>query len=145
MCPCWLGGALPREAQELDETWTLTVNGQTVQANPDGSFKISNIAAPDSSPADFLSDDFLRVVGTRTVDGTTEYVVSPFFQIRQGEVFEIGELQFRGTTPNRFWAAAASVLPDQSRGRSRFDATHAAFGVFRGMGWSRVLGIFATD
>ena len=34
-------------AQQLDETWTLTVNGQSVQADDDGSFRIPGITAPD--------------------------------------------------------------------------------------------------
>ncbi len=60
-----LGMALSAHAQSLDESWTLTVNGQTVVANPDGSFLIPNISAADSfgpagpgSRPDFLSDDF---------------------------------------------------------------------------------------
>ena len=40
------GTAVPAFAQ-LDETWTVTVAGQTVQVNPDGSFAIPNVAAPD--------------------------------------------------------------------------------------------------
>ena len=61
---------------QLDETWTVSVNGQTVQVNSDGSFRIPNIPAPDQfgvsgpgSPPDFLSDDFLRVVGVSTAGG----------------------------------------------------------------------------
>ncbi len=74
---CWLllSGALlaAQAAAQLDESWTLTVNGQTVQANPDGSFRIQNISAEDSfgpggpgTRPDFLSDDFLRLVATTT-------------------------------------------------------------------------------
>ena len=38
------GGALER----LDETWTVTVNGQTVQVNPDGTFRVPNVSTPDA-------------------------------------------------------------------------------------------------
>jgi hypothetical protein len=90
----------------LDETWTLSVAGQTVQVNPDGSFVISNIAAPDQfgpggpgTRPDFLSDDFLRLIGFSTVDGVTRYVFSEPFQIQQGEPFVITELTFTLTPP----------------------------------------------
>src|SRR5262245_39151958 len=33
---------------QLDSTWTVTVSGQTVQVNVDGSFIIPNISAPDA-------------------------------------------------------------------------------------------------
>ena len=63
-------------AQQLDETWTITVNGQTVQVNPDGSFRISNVSAADQfgpggpgTRPDFLSDDFIRAIATRTFNG----------------------------------------------------------------------------
>ncbi|HEY3242236.1 MAG TPA: hypothetical protein VGM03_02705, partial [Phycisphaerae bacterium] len=55
----------PARAQQLDASCTVTVNGQTVRVNPDGSFGISNVAAPDvfgaggpGTTPDFLSDDF---------------------------------------------------------------------------------------
>ena len=93
-------------AQPLDETWQVTVNGQTVQVNPDGSFRISNISAADSfGPAgpgtrpDFLSDDFLRLVGTRTVGGVTEYAFSEPFQIRGGQTFTLQNLTFTDQPP----------------------------------------------
>lgn len=90
----------------LDETWTLSVAGQTVQVNPDGSFQIPNIAAPDQFGAggpgtrpDFLSDDFLRLIGFSTVDGVTRYVFSEPFQIRQGEPYVISDLTLTLTPP----------------------------------------------
>lgn len=84
---------------QLHPAWTLTANGQPVTANPDGSFTISNIAAADSFPRDFLSDDFIRVSGTAVIDGKTFYAVSKCFQIRQGEAFVIrpGDLTFSDT------------------------------------------------
>jgi len=96
----------PLFSQNLDSTWTLTINGQTVQASEDGSFVITNISAPDlfgadgpGSPRDNLSDDFMRLVGFRTVDGVTEYVFSEPFQIQQGQTFIIPDLTFTTTPP----------------------------------------------
>lgn len=90
----------------LDETWTLSVAGQTIQVNPDGSFIIPNISAPDEfgpdgpgTRPDFLSDDFVRVTGYSTVDGVTRYVFSDPFRIRQGETYVIDELIFTLTPP----------------------------------------------
>ena len=34
-------------AQQLDETWTVIIDGQTVQVNPNGSFRVPNVAAAD--------------------------------------------------------------------------------------------------
>ena len=78
-----LGFLVNGAAQSLDETWTLTIAGQSVQANANGSFRIPNIAAPDlfgegglGTAPDFLSDDFLRLTGVSTQDGRTRYVFS---------------------------------------------------------------------
>ncbi len=93
-------------AQTLDETWTVTANGQSVQVNPDGSFSIPNIAAPDlfgadgpGSGPDSLSDDYIRLVGHRTLNGQTMYVFSEPFQIRLGQPFVIQDLTFTSTPP----------------------------------------------
>ena len=90
----------------LDDTWTLSVAGQTVKVNPDGSFVISNISAPDKfgpggpgTRPDFLSDDFLRLVGFSTAGGITRYVFSDPFQIRQGQAFVVTNLTFTLTPP----------------------------------------------
>ena len=92
--------------QPLDDTWRVTVGGQTVQVNPDGSFLIPNITAPDlfgpsgpGSPPDFLSDDFLRLVGVREFEGTTRYCFSEPFQIRTGETFVVEDLTFTDVPP----------------------------------------------
>ncbi|HVR36440.1 MAG TPA: carboxypeptidase regulatory-like domain-containing protein [Methylomirabilota bacterium] len=102
----------------LDDTWTLSVAGQTVQVNPDGSFLIPNIAAPDQfgpggpgTRPDFLSDDFLRVVGFSTVDGVTRYVFSEPFQIRQGEPFVVTNLTLTLTPPP--FPEAIRAVPDE--------------------------------
>jgi len=100
-------------AQQLDESCTVTVNGQTVQVNPNGTFVIPNVAAPDlfgpggpGTAPDFLSDDFLRLVGTCIGGGPPQYVYSECFRIRRGESFAVGELTFSGTPPQ----AVASIL-----------------------------------
>ncbi len=88
----WVAG------EQLDETWTVTVNGQSVQVNPDGSFRIPNISSADlfgpggpGTAPDFLSDDFVRLFGVSTV-GTTRYAFSEPFQIRRGVTFRVGEI-----------------------------------------------------
>lgn len=90
----------------LDEHWNLSVAGQTVRVNPDGSFLISNISAPDQfgpggpgSAPDFLSDDFVRLVGYREENGETLYVFSEPFRIRSGETFVVEELTLTQTPP----------------------------------------------
>lgn len=66
---------------QIDERWTVTVNGQTVRVNADGSFRLPNIAAADVNPVDFRSDDWFQVVGTATIEGATWYAYSEPFQI----------------------------------------------------------------
>jgi len=95
---CLGRGAL---AQVLDDTWTLSVNGQSVQANADVSFRITNISAADlfgdagpGSQPDFKSDDFYQLLGVSTAGGKTRYVFSELFQIRRGEDFRVQSLTF---------------------------------------------------
>ncbi len=90
--------------QEIDATWTFTVNGQTVQANADGSFRIPNVSAADSfgpdgpgSRPDFLSDDFLRVVGRGIQGGLTRHAHSPRFQIRRGGAYSLEDITLTDT------------------------------------------------
>jgi len=98
--------ATPARSQRLDETWTVTANGQSVQADRGGNFRIANIAAPDvfgvggpgTSP-DFLSDDFIRVVAVSKTTGTTRYALSEPFQIRRGQTFTVGQITFTTNPP----------------------------------------------
>ena len=83
-------------SQAIDGTWTVTVNGQSVTANSDGSFVISNIPVRDIDPRDSLSDAFVRLTGTSTTNGITRQVFTEPFQIRRGEIFKIKELTFEG-------------------------------------------------
>ncbi len=100
-----LSSAAPARAQ-LDENWTVTVNGQTVRVNANGSFVISNIAAPDQfgadgpgSPPDFLGDDVYYLFAVNTSEGSPRFAYSEPFQITQGESYNIGELTFLNTVP----------------------------------------------
>src|SRR5688572_9072496 len=74
--------------------WTLRIAGQVVTANPDGSFVIPNVQAPDQfgpggpgTVPDFLSDDFYRIVGSTSENGITLYCFTEFFRIRQNQVY----------------------------------------------------------
>lgn len=90
----------------LDSSWTVMVNGQFLAVASDGRFFVENIAAPDQFGAggpgtapDFLSDDFLRIVGFRTQGGTTQWVHSDQFQITQGETYLVGDLTLTDVPP----------------------------------------------
>ncbi len=80
---------------QLDERWSVTINGQTVRVESDGSFLLSNIAAPDlfgpGGPGmlpDFLADDVYRLSGARTTASGTLYVYSSnAIRITPGGVF----------------------------------------------------------
>jgi hypothetical protein len=77
--------------EKLDESWTVSINGQTAAADSNGSFFVPNVSAPDlfgpggpgSSP-DFKSDDFLRATAVRHLNGVTRYAFSDTFQIDRG-------------------------------------------------------------
>ena len=93
-------------AQQLDDSWQVTVGGRTAQVNPDGSFRIDNVSAPDlfgvggpNTPRDFLSDDLVRLTGFSRSSGVTRYVYSERFRIEQGETFEVENLIFSDDPP----------------------------------------------
>ncbi len=94
------------QVDRLDETWTVVAGGQTVQVNPNGSFSIPNIAAPDlfgpggpGTRPDFVSDDFVRVFAVSTAGGITRYAFSEPFQIVTGETFRVGRFTFVNEPP----------------------------------------------
>src|SRR5262245_46763648 len=96
----------PASAQRLDDSWTATVNGRTVQVNSDGSFHLPNIAAPDDfgvdgpgSLRDFVSDDLVRLIAHSTRGGTNRYAYSEYFRVRQGETNRISALFFTNAPP----------------------------------------------
>jgi hypothetical protein len=72
-----------------------SLNGQTVEASELGDFLISNVAAPDVFPADFVGDDYLFLTGMKITDaGTTYYYSQVPFQINVGGrvIFHSGNL-----------------------------------------------------
>ena len=93
-------------AAQLDQDWTVTINGQTVVPNADGSFRISNVSAADlfgpggpGTPPDFVSDDAVRVLGISNAGGMTRYAFSEPFRLVSGESFRIGDLTFTDIPP----------------------------------------------
>ena len=103
--PCSSLFAHPAWAQ-LDDSWTLTINGQSVSVNPDGSFRINNISVPDQfgtggsgSAPDFIGDDFVRILGVSTRNGVTRYAYSSFFRVEQGKTHYVDELTFTNVAP----------------------------------------------
>lgn len=100
--PAQAGGGAP----SFDGTWTFTVDGQTVQADADGNFTLSNVAAPDlhgpggpGTLPDFLSDHWLRVFGTSAAGVQPIYAVSAPFKIVQGETFLVQGFTLTTTPP----------------------------------------------
>lgn len=98
--------SLSLAAQQLDSSWQVTAGGQTVQVNPDGSFRINNISSPDNfgnrgpgTPRDFLGDDFVRLTGFSRSSGVARYVYSERFRIEQDETFLVENLIFSDTPP----------------------------------------------
>ena len=80
-------------AQELDETWTVTVDGLSVLADPDGTFRIANVVGLDQfgaggpgSPPDGLIDALVRIVATRPTPAGLEQAFSEPFQVPVGGV-----------------------------------------------------------
>ena len=106
MAACLVVSTTTGAFSQLDDSWTVTVSGQTVHVNPDGSFLIPNVSAPDqfglggpgTSP-DFVGDDFVRAVAVSTKDVGPIYAFSEPFQFRNRETFLIGEMTFTDTPP----------------------------------------------
>jgi alpha-tubulin suppressor-like RCC1 family protein len=92
----------------IDGQWRFSINGQQQVVAQPYQMRISNIASPDlfglegpgSSP-DFISDDFVRVIGQSTMGGTNQYVYSEFLKIRQGETTHITNLTFTSIPPRQ--------------------------------------------
>ncbi len=87
----------------IDSTYILKVGGQTVRPEG-GSFVIPNIAAPDQfgesgpgSRPDFVSDEFVRLVGISTAGARPKYVQSAPFRIRQQQAYLITNLDLTFT------------------------------------------------
>ena len=112
LCLAWVAlfvlMGLPERApaQRLDDSWTVTVNGQTVLVNSDGSFHLPNISAPDDfgvdgpgSTRDFVGDDLVRLIAHSNKGGTNRYAYSEYFRIRQGETNIISAIFFTNMPP----------------------------------------------
>lgn len=99
--------------------WAVTAAGQTTTVFFPEEFEIANLAAPDlfgpagpgSSP-DFLSDDFLRVVGARSVNGMSEYFFTTPFKISSGQVFDVDSFTVTAIPPPL--PESISAVPDDS-------------------------------
>ncbi len=104
----------PLSAQ-LDETWTLTVGGQTVRPNPNSTFRISNISSIDATglggAPDFLSDDLFRVEGVGEIDGVPHYVYSEPFRILNRSTYRIQDLVFTTDPPPEIIASIRADGP----------------------------------
>ncbi len=101
----------------LDDTWTVSVNGQSVQVNADGSFRLTNVPSPDEfgaggqgTPPDFIGDDFVRVTGTSTAEGKTRWLFSEPFRIEDGSSFTVQQLIITETPPPLPAALAVEVI-----------------------------------
>jgi hypothetical protein len=100
---CFMGTGL---SQELNETWVVTVNGQTVQVEPNGRFSIQNVSAADQfgasgpgSGPDLFSDDTMRLTGTGQWQGEQWYAYSAGFQIKQNQLYVVKNLTFTKVPP----------------------------------------------
>ncbi|MCI0539394.1 MAG: hypothetical protein L0Z50_29650 [Verrucomicrobiales bacterium] len=99
-------GLSPPALPILDDSWLLSVAGQTVRPDANGGFSIPNVTAPDlfgpegpGSIPDFLSDDPVRITGVSTKNGINRYVQSRFFRIKQGGSISVSDLTFSTTQP----------------------------------------------
>lgn len=107
------GQAFPK----LDDSWTVSVNGQVVPVGADGSFAIPNVSAADQygaggvgTPPDFVSDDYLRVIGISTAGGATRYAYSSQFKFVAGQEFSVGQLTIANVPPPFPESIVASAL-----------------------------------
>ncbi len=97
--------------------WTISLGGQAVVAASSSSFHLANVSAPDQfgaggpgTPPDFISDDFVRLIGVRTVDGKAQYFFSEFFRIGRGNTFTIENLTSTDMPPRK--PDMLMVVPD---------------------------------
>ena len=81
---------------------------RSVTVGPDGHFHLPNLSAPDlfgsdgpGSRPDFVSDDYVRVIGQRAKGETNRYAFSEFFQIHQGQTVTIKDLTFTNIPPRK--------------------------------------------
>lgn len=90
----------------IDETWQLSINGQSAIVSEGGLFNIRNVSLQDmfgvngpGTPPDFVGDDFIRITGVSYAGGGTRYAASDFFQIRQGQAFVVQDVIVSDSPP----------------------------------------------
>jgi hypothetical protein len=112
------GAGLENTEALLDETWTLSVGGRSVQLEGDGAVRVSNIPAPDQFGAggpgtapDFVSDDFVQLTGVSTAGGVTRYASSEFFRLRQGGTVVVEDIRITDVPLDLVRAITLDVQP----------------------------------
>jgi len=90
---------------QLDETCTVTVNGQTVNVGFGGEFRIPNIPA---------SNNLVRVYAICTKNGKTRYGRSMFYQVRAQQSFVLSELDMVWRDTPFPTTATINAMPDSS-------------------------------
>ncbi len=101
------------QTERLDETWTVTVGGQTVFPNADGSFRVPNIIAVDAD-GDNVGDDLIRVIAIGTgPGGQAKYAYSDPFLLSQGQTFDIDVLTFSNELPAEIVRSVQIEGPDE--------------------------------
>lgn len=100
--------SLSAQAQLLDSTWHVKIDGKVVIVNPDGSFRLSNLSAPDTfgalgpgSAPDFLGDDLVRLVGQQVGGAANRYLFSEFFRLQQRQTISVTNLTFSDIPPRK--------------------------------------------
>ena len=68
---------------QLDEDCTVSVNGQTVNVNPDGSFQLNNIPA---------GTNLVRILAVCEQPGIVLYGVSEFFEVAAGQTYNVNNI-----------------------------------------------------
>lgn len=97
-----LGLVPPSAAQVNGGPCTVTVAGQSVQANADGYFLVQNVPANGS---------VVRATATCTLAGVTLYGTSEFFRVVQNETFTLQGLEFSPFPPPSLVSLTSTASP----------------------------------
>ena len=99
-------GVAASKAQQLDDTWRVSVNGQQVSVRPDGTFRIDNISSADQfgpggpgTRPDFQSDEPMYLIGVSRANGVTRWAYSEPFRIDAGRTYLVGPLTITDVPP----------------------------------------------
>ncbi len=93
----------PARAQ-LDETCTVTVNGQTVNVGFGGEFQIGNLPA---------NNNLVRVYAICTKNGKTRYGRSLAFQVLSGQTLDLNELDMMWSDTPFVSPTSITAVPDK--------------------------------